>query len=526
MSAGRALLAACALAACMLACSASAHARVERYAVIIGNNDGGATDTPLVYAQADAERIYDVLHDLGGFMPVNMVLLRNEPADIVRSTLIAMNDRIRQAIAVPGTEAMLLVYYSGHADSDALHMRGTELAIAELAQLASGSAAGFRLVVLDACRSGALTRAKGGQIRPPFELGDERLPGDGLAYLTASSAHEDAQESDALRGSFFTHALVSGLLGAADRDADGEVVLDEAYRYAYDETLRATSRTLAGTQHPTFRYDLRGHGDLVLTRPEAYAAQRANVALPSGYGFLFMRDDASGPITAELLEQTRERTLSLRPGRYFVRARGRDVLYEGAIVLHAGDKSFSLDGLERIEYDRLVRKGGRSSRLAHGPEVGATVRSALSNATTSCSGGYGGYTLDFEALSVGARLSACTSSLDAGGLSATVNAFDASLHVKRVWDADAWSFGAGLGGGLSLFTQSFETRGEAPSRQSAAPFILVAAHLGYALGEGYGLLLEVAGETHFMRYQASALDAEQTEVGFAVRPRLGLTKRF
>lgn len=517
-------------AACVVAALAgaagSAHARVERYAVIIANNEGSADDTPLLYAQADAERVYDVLHDLGGFEPVNMVLLRNERADTVRSTLIAVNNRIRQAIAVPGTEAMLLVYYSGHADSDMLHLRGTELPIAELAQLAGGSSAGFRLVVLDACRSGSLTRRKGGRIREPFPFAEDRLPGDGLAYLTASSAQEDAQESDALRGSFFTHALVSGLLGAADRDGDGDVVLDEAYRYAYEETLRATSRTLAGTQHPTFRYDLRGHGSLVLTRPEAYAAQRANIALPTGYGFLFMREDAFGPITAELLERQTQRLLSLRPGRYFVRARAPDVLYEGTIELHAGDKTLSLDSLERIEYDQLVRKGGRSSRLAHGPELGAAVRTALPNSSTPCAGAYVGYEVDLEALSVGTRLGACTSALETSTLDATVNAYDLSVHVKRIWDFGDWSFGAGLGGGTTLFTQVFEARGRAPSRRSLAPFLLLAAHLGYELGSGYDLRLELAGETHFLRYQASALDARETKVGFGLRPSLGLGKRF
>jgi hypothetical protein len=513
----------------LLACTCvtgTALARVERFAVIIGNNEGSTTDSPLRYAQADAQRIYDVLHDLGGFEPVNMVLLRNERADTVLSTLIAINDRIRQAITVPETQAVLMVYYSGHADAEALHLRGTALPIVELARLASGSAASFRLVVLDACRSGSLTRAKGGRVTEPFALAEERLLGDGLAYLTASSAQEDAQESDVLRGSFFTHALVSGLLGAADRDGDGEVVLDEAYRYAYDATLRATSRTFAGLQHPTFRYDLRGHSDVVLTRPEAYAAQRANVALPRGYGFLFMREHADGAVAAELLEREAQRTLSLRPGRYFVRARAPDVLYEGAIELHAGDKTLSLDGLERIDYAHLVRKGGRSSRLSHGPELGAQLRSPLVNASTVCAGGYAGYSLDLEALSIGARASACTSQLEGAGLSATVNAYDLSLRVKRVWDFASWSLGAGLGGGMSMWTQAFATMGRAPGRQSAAPFLMLVAQASYDLTTGWSVVLEVAGETHFLRFQRDALSPEETAVGFAVRPSLGLGKSF
>ncbi len=165
---------------------------------------------------------------------------------------------------------MLLVYYSGHADAGALHLGGSRLELAELEQLVRGSAAAFRLLVLDSCRSGALTRVKGGTPIPPFDIQlNERVTGEGAVFLTSSSASEDSQESDELKGSFFTHALLSGLLGAADENGDGKVTLDEAYRHAYEATLRASSRTLAGTQHPTFQYDLRGTGDLVLASLDA-----------------------------------------------------------------------------------------------------------------------------------------------------------------------------------------------------------------------------------------------------------------
>lgn len=52
-----------------------------------------------------------------------------------------------------------------------------------------------------------------------------------------------------IRGSWFTHALVSGLLGAADRNRDGLVVLEEAYRTPTTPrcATRAAPRTRALT---------------------------------------------------------------------------------------------------------------------------------------------------------------------------------------------------------------------------------------------------------------------------------------
>ena len=117
------------------AAPAPALARVDRYAVIIGNDQGRASEQPLRYAASDAQKVYDVLRDLGGFEPKDMVLLRNESASTLRSTLIALNDRIRSSLAQPERRTLLFVYYSGHADAESLHLGGSDLSVEELGQL-------------------------------------------------------------------------------------------------------------------------------------------------------------------------------------------------------------------------------------------------------------------------------------------------------------------------------------------------------------------------------------------------------
>jgi hypothetical protein len=74
-------------------------AAVKRYALVIGNDHGDASDVALQFAETDAQRVYDVLKDLGGFEPADMVLLRGETATRAQATLISLNDRIRTAIA-------------------------------------------------------------------------------------------------------------------------------------------------------------------------------------------------------------------------------------------------------------------------------------------------------------------------------------------------------------------------------------------------------------------------------------------
>jgi hypothetical protein len=194
-----ATLLAVALSLSLLLLAPRADARVVRFALLVGNNRGAATDVELRHAESETLRVHDVLKDIGGFAPENSVVLRGENADDVRRALISLNDRIR-GVSNAEDQALLFFYYSGHADANALHLGGSTFDLRELEQLVRGSAATLRLMVLDACRSGAITRAKGGKVVAPFAITmDEKLTGQGMVLLAATAATEDAQESDERR---------------------------------------------------------------------------------------------------------------------------------------------------------------------------------------------------------------------------------------------------------------------------------------------------------------------------------------
>jgi hypothetical protein len=514
------------------AAPSTARASVQRYAVIIGNDQGRAAEQPLRYAASDAQKVYDVLRDLGGFEPKDMVLLRNESAATLRSTLIELNDRIRSSVAQPERQTLLFVYYSGHADAESLHLGGSDLRIEELGQLVRGSPASFRLLVLDACRSGALTRVKGGTIAEPFPLGaaQAQLASEGLAFMTASSWTEDAQESDALAGSLFTHAFVSGLVGAADRDGDGAVVLEEAYRYAYDATLRLTSRTRGGLQHPTFHYDYRGQGGLVLTTPRAHGGRRGLLHLPRDVGFVVLREHETGPVVAELGAGDRSRSLSLRAGRYLALGRGDDYLLERTVELHA-DQSLALErsDFERVEYDRLVRKGADSRPMSHALELGPRLRSVLPNATRPCAGVFLGYGLDLQHFSLLARVGGCLSGFESPNAvlhDADSNELDLELRLLHAWDLPLVTFHVGAGAGGALFMQRFETEASAPSRETLALVVHAAAGATVALGSAYYATLDAAIQSYLFELRASATQREALLGAFALRGTLGIGRRF
>ncbi len=504
-----------AISAVVVVLPAPARAEVERYAVVVGNDVGQPPDLPLRWAESDASRVAAVLEEVGGVRPENLVLLRGKDADAVRRALIALNDRIRGA----ARESVLFVYYSGHADAEALHLGPGSLAVRELEQLVRGSAATFRLLVLDACRSGALTRVKGGTPIPPFELtASERAPGEGAVFLTSSSASEDSQESDELKGSFFTHAFVSGLLGAADADGDGRVTLDEAYRHAYEATVRGSSRTLAGVQHPTFQYDVRGQGDVVLATLTGNERTRGWLSFPPGIGWLVFQGSADGAVAGEIGRSDRVRRLSVRAGTYFVRGRGADALLEGEQRAAAG-ATVTVDParLERTAYARLVRKGLGDPRTAPSLELEGRVRGALASEGRPCSGVGAGTSVALRSMTLQARLGACWSGFSQGGLTATTEAWDLEVGATHAWDLRDASVEIGVMVGGAVLRQTFRTRGIAPARTSTALQLSPVAAVSHDLGARTYLFASVAAATYLFRLQRSADGTTSVEPSFALR---------
>lgn len=511
------------LAACLLAPSAGAS--VTRYAVIAGNDAGAAGEVTLRYAQSDAQKVYDVLRGVGEFLPENMVLLQGRGGSELSRVLISLNARIR-AESSAGRDSILFVYYSGHADASALHTGAELLELGLLERLVQGSPADFRVLVLDACRSGSLTRVKGAQKAPLFPVRLEpELSGEGLALLASSTSDEDAQESDSLKGSFFTHYFVSGLRGAADRNGDGSVSLEEAYGHAYQHTLRASSQTLYGTQHPTFRFDLKGKGAVPLTRvsPRAGGGQ---MVFPPGHAYLLFAGDEQGPVVAEVGEHDARRRLALEPGAYFVRGRARDHLLEGQVQLAPGQTlELEESQLRPVEYARLARKGGTERRLSHGPWLAYQFRSALWSGATGCHGLRGGYALALPQLSLSAGLGACRSTFENDVLSAHADELGIDLSASHVWDISSLSVSFGGQAAASWLRQRFTTPGVAPGRDSLGLGLGALVAASAEVSHGYYLLGEALGQVLFFE-QRRAGDADSMLAQPAFRMTLGGGKHF
>ncbi|NOZ86707.1 MAG: caspase family protein [Deltaproteobacteria bacterium] len=288
---------------------------LQSFALLVSSAVPGKGQEELKYPDADAGRLAQVLEELGGYRPENVKHLSNPSAVEVMDQIKKISKKL-QALSLQDEKSIFLFYYSGHARASDLDLGGDRISLATLKQKLISMPATVKLVILDACQSGAISNIKGAKPAKSFSYNFvSGLNTKGTVVMASSTANELSQESDDIGGSFFTNHLVSGLRGAADSNGDGRVTLSEAYSYAYNRTLISTASTAVGSQHVTLQTDLRGKGDMVLSYPSRASSR---LELPAAMkGDLLVYSRPSGMVVAEVFKAEGGLVrIALVPGKY------------------------------------------------------------------------------------------------------------------------------------------------------------------------------------------------------------------
>ena len=309
----------------------SVRAETHRIAIVVGHNTGDR-EHPLRYAEEDAGKLARALLEVGGVGRDDLFLLQGKPLARLHDALNKVRDRVTEWHRQPD-RVVFLFYYSGHSDGTALELAHERVVFGELRQLITGTGADVRVTVIDACKSGALVSAKGGERGQPYHIRlDDDLLSHGEALLTSSAADELALESSEIGASYFTHHFISGLRGAADASGDKLVTLYEAYRYAAAHTTSATAETTLGAQHPAYDYRLSGEGELVLA--DLQQNRTAWLVLPTGFERVLVVQPLQDQVIAEVPSGAVPR-IAVAPGRYAVRGRRNGSWYAARVSVDA-----------------------------------------------------------------------------------------------------------------------------------------------------------------------------------------------
>lgn len=237
----------------------------RRWAVLIGVNqydDYGA----LRLAVEDVTAVRDQLLKSGYDAP--RVHLLTDEATAARELPTRNNvlAALRAVANATDEDDLLLFYYSGHGDAEdgqsylvardgrRAALSDTAVSLRRVEEILRGAKARGKIIIIDACRSGADIGSKGFSdefIRRVFEQAE------GLAILASCTQGELSWEDHDLGQGVFTSFLLKALSGAADRDGKGFVTAQDINRHVSDG-VREWAAKQHTTQTPTFKSEMAG----------------------------------------------------------------------------------------------------------------------------------------------------------------------------------------------------------------------------------------------------------------------------
>jgi hypothetical protein len=228
--------------------------------------------TKLRYASRDAERIQQVMR--ANKVPDNQVLLLRD-ADLVTT-----RKKVEQFLApragtdqkgkpVPlsiDKEDTLIFFFAGHGlktdkglvllprDAELARLAETALTDSMLAKWLKDCPARHKIVLLDACHSGAIPGAIGASQLDGRTVLDRFGHLEGSFTIASCQGEEKSLEYKEGEAGLFTHWLALGLQGKADLNGDKEISVDELFAYV-NRNMTDPNQPLGGTQTPIRRFE-------------------------------------------------------------------------------------------------------------------------------------------------------------------------------------------------------------------------------------------------------------------------------
>ena len=243
--------------------------KIDKWAVIVGISEYQYRPWKLNYAHRDAEEIYKLIRteNGGNFKEKNIYKLINENAT-KRNIEIALHDFLQK----PDKDDLVLLYFACHGapnpnrpnknlylltyDTAPDKIAATGLKMREIDDALKDTLIAEKVIILaDTCHSGGIGGGIGKRsISDNSELVNRYLQSlstakGGIALLTSAEAREVAREGKDWGGGHgvFTHFVLEGMRGAADRNSDGIVTTGELFEYVRDKVKQATDYR----QHPS-----------------------------------------------------------------------------------------------------------------------------------------------------------------------------------------------------------------------------------------------------------------------------------
>lgn len=240
---------------------------VDRWAIVVGVSKYKDGSINLKYADRDAEALYELLKTPsgGGFEEAHICKLVNEEATTANITR-----ALRSFLKKPGKDDIVLLYFACHGapdidrpkilyllthDTDPKDIAGTALPMREINLSLSENLSADRVIIIaDTCHSAGISKGNARDVVDNsgainLYLQEAGATQKGIALLTSAEKNQVSLEDEKWGGGHgvFTHFLLEGMRGAADRNPkNGIVTVGELFEYVRENVKRETD----DKQHP------------------------------------------------------------------------------------------------------------------------------------------------------------------------------------------------------------------------------------------------------------------------------------
>ncbi|AFW94010.1 ligand binding domain-containing protein [Anabaena sp. 90] len=223
---------------------------MAKVALLIGVSEYEPGLNSLPAATKDVEAMRQVLEnpDIGGFDEVKVLV--NPPRQEMEVAIEILFDNCQK-------NDLLLLFFSGHGIKDeegrlyfaarntrkndnGVLVKATTVPATSVHEVMSNSRSKHEVVILDCCFSGAFAEGMSARDDGFVDIRNQ-LGGEGRAVLTSSTSTQYSFEEEGADTSIYTRYIVEGLeTGAADRDENGVISVDELHEYAKSKVQEAT----------------------------------------------------------------------------------------------------------------------------------------------------------------------------------------------------------------------------------------------------------------------------------------------
>ncbi|MFN8640570.1 MAG: caspase family protein [Candidatus Binatia bacterium] len=225
----------------------------------VGVSQYASADLDLAFADADARAVSEELQTAarrGPYREVRTLVLTNE--QVTRESMLSGLSRF---LGQAGPDDVAVLFVAGHgvrdlasgsyyflphpANADTLLADGLRMSDFDESLRVVRRNVRAVIVMLDTCHAGSLGIPAAAAVSPD-EMARQMTTGEGFFLLAAARPGEESKERSQLGHGTFTYALLEGIQGQADGDADGSLSVAELFGYV----ARRVPQLTGSSQHP------------------------------------------------------------------------------------------------------------------------------------------------------------------------------------------------------------------------------------------------------------------------------------